>query len=127
MYSDINARLPITYECGDGGVGAPPVSCSLSNTTIDYGDIIASRFDGAIAKANTTVQCNVPADVTINMPASDISLSNGTKATLSVNGGSSVSVNAANSATVEIASTLHGRPEVMGAFSGSGVIIASYN
>lgn len=117
-------------SAGNNCVALPPhPSCSVTNATLDYSNLAPSDYDESTAQQQVTVTCSDTADVTLDLLETDVPLSNGTKASLTINDSSKpVSINNVNGTGTQatIKSVLHGTPTI-GEFSGSTVLTVSVN
>ena len=101
----------------------PPPTCSGSAGTIDFGSIQQDKYSGAGRNTSINIYCSGAATIRFRS-GNNVSLNNGTSATLKFNGvsqGSNFYMRAGNN-SVTVDATLSGTPS-LGDFTGSSTVI----
>lgn len=100
---------------------APPVSCSATDTTIEFDGLTPTTFAGSTKSSNTNITCTGDADVRIIVTNPNISLSNGGQALISSNYGaqqSTLHIQGGTSSSAALTAVLSGTVSP-GSFQGS--------
>ncbi len=101
----------------------PTPVCSGTSGTIDFGSLQESNYSGKNQSTTINISCSAAATIRFTS-GSNVTLNNGTRATLTFNGhpqGNSFAMQAGNN-TVRVNATLSGTPS-LGDFTGSSTVI----
>ncbi|MEX2953273.1 hypothetical protein AB4K01_18975 [Serratia fonticola] len=131
--------LPTQASSGGGGIPPtevePPLSCSISDSTINHGVIDSKITNAHVGRSNVSVWCTKRA--TVRIKANSYNSANGIvlngpgelKSFVTLNGiaaSTGVTVDANNSSSISVESTLRGTGDIAaGSYSGSITLVAS--
>ncbi|TFZ52683.1 hypothetical protein E5C26_05635 [Serratia proteamaculans] len=125
---------PTTFvrTCGEGGIGKPPVQCSVSNAiNINHGQLSPAQWPNHQTSSNARVSCTGNATVRVSLSTGNLTLQNTAGGTV---GSSTLSLSSTGAQTtrnvglttagldVPVYSTLTGVAPASGTYSGSATL-----